>query len=67
MLLLESKKYNHEASKRYLIVFFYLDISQGTLVPKLTLGPFPTLSVRYGHKLKDWGFRIPAHIESKSR
>ena len=40
---------------------------QGTLVPKLTLGPFLTLSVRNGHKLKDWVFRIPAHIESKSR
>ena len=40
---------------------------QGTLVPKLTLGPFLTLSVRNGHKLKDWGFRIPAYIESKSR
>ena len=34
---------------------------QGTLVPKLTLGPFLTLSV-----FKDCGFRIPAHIESKS-
>ena len=40
---------------------------QGTLVPKLTLGPFLTLSVRNGHKLKDLGFRIPAYIESKSR
>ena len=40
---------------------------QGTLVPKLTLGPFLTLSDRYGHKLKDCGFRIPAYIESKSR
>ena len=40
---------------------------QGTLVPKLTLGSFLTLSVRNGHKLKDWVFRIPAHIESKSR
>ena len=28
---------------------------QGTLIPKLTLGPFLTLSVRNGHKLKDWG------------
>ena len=26
---------------------------QGTLVPKLTLGPFLTLSVKNGHKLKD--------------
>ena len=26
---------------------------QGTLVPKLTLGPFLTLSVRNRHKLKD--------------
>ena len=40
---------------------------QRTLVPKLTLGPFLTLSVRNGHKLKDWGFRIPAHIKSISR
>ena len=27
---------------------------QRTLVPNLTLGPFLTLSVRNGHKLKDW-------------
>jgi len=40
---------------------------QGTLVPKLTLGPFLTLSVRNGHKLKDWVFGIQAHIQSKSR
>ena len=40
---------------------------QRKLVPKLTLGPFLTLSVRNGHKLKGWGFRIPAHIESISR
>ena len=40
---------------------------QVELVPKLTLGPFLTLSVRNGHTLKDWVFRIPAHIESKSR
>ena len=40
---------------------------QGTLVPKLTFGPFLSLSVRNGHKLKDWGFRIPAYIESKSQ
>ena len=41
--------------------------NSGTLVLKLTLGPFLTLSVRKGHKLKDWVFRILAHIESKSR
>ena len=42
--------------------------SQGTfIVPKLTLGPFLTPCVRNGYKLKDWGFRIPAYIESKSR
>ena len=29
-------------------------IVQGILVPKLTLGPFLTLNVRNGHKLKDW-------------
>ena len=29
---------------------------QGTLVPKLILGPFLTLGVRNGHKLKDWVF-----------
>ena len=40
---------------------------QGTLVPKLTLGPFLTLSARKWHKLKDCVFRIPAHIENKSR
>ena len=41
---------------------------QGTfIVPKLKLGPFLSLSARNGHNLKDWGFRIPAHIESKSR
>jgi len=40
---------------------------QGIFVPKLTLGPFLTLSVRNGHKLKDWVFRIPAYIESESR
>ena len=44
-----------------------LHLIQGTLVPKLTLGPFLTLSVRNGHKINDWGFRIPACIESKSR
>ena len=33
----------------------------------LKLGPFITLNVRNGHKLIDWVFRIPAHIESKSR
>jgi len=38
---------------------------QGILVPKLTLGPFLTLSVRNGHILGGWVFRIPAHIESK--
>jgi len=31
-------------------------LAQGTLVPKLTLGP---LSVRNGHKLKDWVFVDP--------
>ena len=35
---------------------------QETLVPKLTLGPFLTLSVRIGHKLKEWVFGIPACI-----
>ena len=50
-----------------LLLKHYLNLLlQGTLVPKLTLGPFLTLSVRNGHKLKDWVFRIPAHIESKS-
>ena len=34
-------------------------IIQGTLVPKLTLGPFLILSVRNGNKLKDWGFWDP--------
>ena len=33
----------------------------------LKLGPFITLNVRNGHKLIDWVFRIPAHIENKSR
>ena len=41
-------------------------VIQGTLVPKLTLGPFLTLSVRKGHKLKDWVFGMPTHIQSKS-
>ena len=36
------------------------------IVPKLTLDPFLTLNVRNGNTLKDWVFRIPAHIESKS-
>ena len=31
-------------------------IFQGTLVPKLTLGPFLTLNVRNGHKSKDLVF-----------
>ena len=39
---------------------------QGKLVPKLSLGPFLTLSVRNGHKLKDGVFRIPGHREKKS-
>ena len=38
---------------------------QGTLVPKLTLGPCLKLSVINGHKLNDWIFRITAHIQSK--
>ena len=42
-------------------------VVQGTLVPKLTLGPFLTLSVKNGNKLKDWVFGIPAYIQSKSR
>ena len=51
-----------------LLLKHYLNLLlQGTSVPKLTLGPFLTLSVRNGHKLKDWVFRIPAHIASKSR
>ena len=44
-----------------------LTLIQGTLVPKLTLGPFLTLSVRNGHNLNVWVFGIPAHIQSKSR
>jgi len=40
-------------------------IFQRTLVPKLTLGTFLTLSVGNGHKLKDWVFGIPAYIQSK--
>jgi len=47
-------------------ILIFLPILQGTLVPKITLGPFLTLSVRNGHKLEDWGFGIPAHIQSKS-
>ena len=31
-----------------------------------TIGPFLTLRVRNGHKLTDWVFRIPSHIQSKS-
>jgi len=46
--------------------FFMAWLLQGTLVLKLTLGPFLTLSIRNGHKLKDWGFRITTHIKSKS-
>jgi len=38
-------------------------VKPGELVPKLTLGPFLLLSVRNGHKLKDWVFGIPAHPE----
>ena len=33
--------------------FFYLNAVQGTLIPKRTLGPFITLSVKNGHKLKE--------------
>ena len=43
------------------------DIYQGTLVPKLTLGPFLTLSVRIGHKLKDWVLGIPARVKVDSK
>jgi len=46
-------------------IFIYI-AGDRTLVPKLTLGPSLTPSVRNGHKLKDWILRIPAHIESKS-
>ena len=42
-------------------------ILQETLVPKLTLVSFLTLRIRNGHKLEDWVFGIPAHIQSKSR
>ena len=45
----------------------YMLLFQGKLVPKLTLGPFLTLNVINGHKLKDWvlgsrpiSFRIPS-------
>ena len=38
-----------------------LTFYQGTLVPKLTIGLFLTLSVRHGHKLKDWVFGILAN------
>ena len=48
------------------VIFFWELSNQGTLVPKLSLGPFLKLSVRNGHKLKDWVFRIPAYFESKS-
>ena len=37
---------------------------QGTLVPKLTLGPFITLN---GHKLKDWIFGIPVHNKNNNQ
>ena len=40
---------------------------QGTLVSKLTLGPFLTLSVKNGHTLKDWVLGISAQIQSKIR
>ena len=43
--------------KFYLKMFFSF---QGTLVPKLTLGPFLTMSVRNGHKLKHHGFWDPS-------
>ena len=43
----------------------FFNIFQCTLVPKLTLSPFLTLSVRNGHKFNDWVFRITAHIQSK--
>jgi len=57
-----------ELSKKRHILLSHLKAQiQGILVPKLTLGPFLTLNVRNGHKLIDWVFRIPAHIESKSR
>ena len=40
-----------------LLLKHYLNLLlQGTSVPKLTLGPFLTLSVRNWHKLKDWVF-----------
>ena len=38
---------------------------QGTLVPKLTLGPFLTLSVRNGHKWKDWVLRSQPKLRVK--
>ena len=38
------------------LFLFPRGVMQGTLVRKLTLGPFLTLSVRNGHKLKDWVF-----------
>ena len=48
--------YLFEVQVRYGVVPLFLCpflLMQGTLVPKLTLGPFLTLSVRYEHKLKD--------------
>ena len=58
--------------RKFILINHYLktitiNAWQGTLVPKLTLSPFLTLSVRNGHTLKDCGFRIPVHIEGKSR
>ena len=49
-----------------LVIDCHCTLIQGTLVPILTLGLFLTLSVRNGHKFKDWVFGIPAHIQSKS-
>ena len=44
----------------------YFTIS-GDISSKTNTWPFITLNVRNGHKLIDWVFRIPAHIENKSR
>jgi len=62
-----------ETERNYLLVensitqSFYDALSSGDISSKTNTGPCLTLSVRNGHKLKDWDFGIPACIQSKSR
>ena len=61
------KKYNIKRTP-IIILTYTLDMGRDSKNPVFQFVPlFLTVSVRNGHKLKDWVFGIPAHIKSKRR